>query len=42
MGAAHALARRLGKLLADETLLLPVLKHIQETGKLNFLFVQRD
>jgi hypothetical protein len=34
-------ARRLGKLLADETLLLPVLKHMQETGKLNFLIAAK-
>jgi hypothetical protein len=33
----HDKAGRLKKLLADETLLLPVLKHMQETGKLNFL-----
>jgi hypothetical protein len=30
-------AGRLKKLLADETLLLPVLKHMQEAGKLKFI-----
>jgi hypothetical protein len=34
---ANDKAGRLRKLLTDETLLLPVLKHMQETGKLNFL-----
>jgi hypothetical protein len=29
---------RLRKLLTDESLLLPVLSHLHETGKLNFLF----
>jgi hypothetical protein len=34
---SHDKTARLSKLLTDETLLLPVLKHMQETGKLNFL-----
>jgi hypothetical protein len=33
---------RLKKLLTNEALLLPVLKHLQETGELDFLFVQED
>ncbi|MDR1315373.1 MAG: hypothetical protein LBK13_00755 [Spirochaetales bacterium] len=37
---SHDKSARLSKLLTDETLLLPVLKHMQETGKLNFLSVQ--
>jgi hypothetical protein len=39
---SHDKAARLKKLLTDETLLLSVLKHMQETGKLNFLSVQED
>jgi hypothetical protein len=39
---SHDKNARLSKLLTDETLLLPVLKHMQETGKLNFLSGQED
>jgi hypothetical protein len=39
---ANDKAGRLKKLLTDETLLLPVLNHMQKTGKLNFLSVQEE
>jgi hypothetical protein len=39
---ANDKAGRLRKLLGDESLLYTVLKHMHETGKLNFLSVQED